>query len=46
MLDEKASHIHLKLKYHNVNDEVTIVNIDLSREKKIYKVLKKYHKEG
>lgn len=37
--------IHLNLKYHNIHDEPVIVSTNVSREIRIYKDLKRDHKE-
>lgn len=38
-LDALASLVHLKPKYHNINDELTMISANLYGEKKIYKAL-------
>lgn len=41
-----ASLVHLKLKYHNMHEEPTIISDDLSRVKRIYNALQQDQKEG
>lgn len=45
-LDALASPVHLKLKYHNVHDEVVTISVDLSIAKRIYKAFEHDLKEG
>lgn len=40
-----VSHVHLKLKYHNMHDEQATINVDISEAKRIYKALENNHKE-
>lgn len=46
MLDSVASSIHLKLKYHNVRWQLTIVISSLEGKKIIYQALQKDQGEG
>lgn len=41
MLDDVDLLFHLKLKYHNLRGEPTLINVDLEGEKIIYQVLKR-----
>lgn len=44
-LHAMASQVHLKLKYQYVCDKLVTINIDLSREKRIYRALQYDQKE-
>lgn len=45
-LDTMASLIHLKMKYHNADDELVIVSSELSKAIRIYKALNRYQQES
>lgn len=45
-LDDVASLVHLKLKYHNLQGEPITVNVDLEGEKIIYQALQQDQWEG
>lgn len=38
--------VHLNLKYHNLQRELIIANVDLERAKGIYQVLQNYQGQG
>lgn len=44
MIDAMASPVNLKLKYHNMHDEPTIINVGFSKAQQIYKALQQDHK--
>lgn len=46
MLDALNSLVNLKLKYHNMQGEPGVINIDLEGAKNIYQVLQRDQREG
>lgn len=46
MLDVVASIVHLKLKYHNLQGKLTIINTDLEGAKIIFQALLQDQREG
>lgn len=46
ILDAVASLVQVNLKYHNVHDEMVMINVELSRAEMINKPLHQYQNEG
>lgn len=46
MLHTLASQVHVKLKYHNVNNEPVIINVDLIGDKRIYQTQQQNQRES
>lgn len=45
MLDVVTPMVHLKLKYHNLQEELITINVDLEGAKRIYQALQKDQEE-